>query len=154
MTMMTSKKGDVLGGGQTGGLEERGAEVLPSEVTLRGRLEEVSWRTRTACLYMGDDDAPVTVRFTADQDGWLRLVANYDVEVHGTARYDAGGGLLQVELLRLHARDDDWQTHDISDQMAVSSKPPVTVSDIKPTAGFDGEKFMQSVRDLRAQKPW
>ena len=130
-----------------------GDPSVSGDVVVHGVLEEVSWRTRTARLYTEDDTA-VTVRFTAEQDGWMRLVANYPVQVHGIARYDATGELEEVDLVRLRARDEGWQTYDIADQLAVFSKDPLTVADIEPIPGIDWDELMQAIRDDRAQKPW
>ena len=74
-----------------------GDPSVSGDVVVHGVLEEVSWRTRTARLYTEDDTA-VTVRFTELDAGMMREVANFEVDVYGTAAYDAQGELLHVDL--------------------------------------------------------
>lgn len=54
-----------------------------AEVRLTGTFREVNWITRTAQLY-DEHDRMTTVRFTPEQDGWLKLVANIPVNLKGT----------------------------------------------------------------------
>ena len=63
------------------------ADPTPSdtaaEVCLTGTFRAVNWITRTAQLY-DEHDAITTVRFTPEQDGWMKLVANIPVKLKGT----------------------------------------------------------------------
>ena len=61
---------------------------IASEVCLTGRFRAVDWVTRTAQFH-DDDGATTTVRFTPEQDGWMRLVANVPVNLKGTMRSPA-----------------------------------------------------------------
>ena len=56
---------------------------MHTEVQLTGTFREVNWITRTAQLY-DEQDQVTTVRFTPEQDGWLKLVANIPVKLTGT----------------------------------------------------------------------
>ena len=56
---------------------------MQTEVHLTGTFREVNWITRTAQLY-DEQDQVTTVRFSSEQDGWLRLVANIPVKLTGT----------------------------------------------------------------------
>lgn len=72
MTMMTSKKGDVMVRDQNGGLDERGAAVLRgnvSKVTVRGRIEEVSKPT-AVFDWWDHDEFMGWVRESRDQKPW------------------------------------------------------------------------------------
>ena len=54
-----------------------------SEVCLTGTFRAVDWDSRTARFH--DEDGTITtVRFTPEQDGWMRLVANIKVNLKGT----------------------------------------------------------------------
>ena len=54
-----------------------------SEVCLTGTFRAVDWDSRTARFH-GEDGTITTVRFTPEQDGWMRLVANIKVNLKGT----------------------------------------------------------------------
>ena len=56
---------------------------MHTEVRLTGTFREVNWISRTAQLY-DEQDQVTTVRFSPEQDGWLKLVANIPVKLTGT----------------------------------------------------------------------
>ena len=63
------------------------ADPTPSdtstEVRLTGTFRAVNWITHTAQLY-DEHGQMTTVRFTQEQDGWMKLVANIPVKLKGT----------------------------------------------------------------------
>ena len=103
MTMMARNTEGALEHGSQGAngaahlRDVSGDPSVSGEVMVHGVLEEVSWRTRTAVLYTEDDTA-VTVRFAELYSGTMRVVANFEVNVYGTAAYDSQGELSHVDL--------------------------------------------------------
>ena len=153
MTMMTRDTDGALEHGANGAAHLRdvsGDASVSGDVVVHGVLEEVSWRTRTAVLYT-DDDTAVTVRFTADQDGWLRLVANYPVQVHGFARYDTTGELEEVDLVRLYVTDSDWRPDYGFGYLEVSPRNLQTPANHSGFDWWDHDEFMGRIREMRDQ---
>ena len=158
MTMMARNTEGALEHGSQGAngaahlRDVSGDPSVSGEVMVHGVLEEVSWRTRTAVLYTEDDTA-VTVRFTADQDGWMRLVANYPVRVQGTARYDAEGALEALDLVRVYVTERVFRPYDAREHMDVClprpygsvPHPPIDWGELS-TDRMSTEEFMEFLR--------
>ena len=143
------------------------ADTTPSdtaaEVCLTGTFRAVNWITRTAQLY-DEDGAITTVRFTPEQDGWMKLVANVPVKLKGTrtaADADASqngqhasdadsDGVPEQECLHLSevkVLQKQWFPYDDDDFESVREHylyHPDTHQTL--SFDFDVDEFMRSIR--------
>ena len=138
---------------------------MHTEVHLTGTFREVNWITRTAQLY-DEQDQVTTVRFTPDQDGWLKLVANIPVKLTGTCAAtntdadasqngqhdtdaDSNGAQATefVDLTEVKVLQKQWFPYDDDDFESVREHylfNPETHGTL--SFDFDVDEFMRSVR--------
>ena len=138
MTTTEHKTDDALGEAQDGAADAR-------EVKATGRIQEISWRTRTALLY--DDEGAVTkLSFTPEQDGWMRLVADIPVDLQGIAHVDDDGEDY-VELRVVSVKEMGWRPDTTFDYSAVAPKHPFD-PDTHPRIdwGMTTDEFMKLIR--------
>ena len=129
-------------------------DAAAREVTATGRIQEISWRTRTALLY--DDEGAVTkLSFTPEQDGWMRLVANIPVDLQGVACVD-DAGKEYVDLRVVSVKEMGWDPDDNLDYLDVSYSRLHDQGMPEPWPWFDEDehsKFMARIRAEREGKP-
>ena len=129
-------------------------DAAAREVTATGRIQEISWRTRTALLY--DDEGAVTkLSFTPEQDGWMRLVADIPVDLQGIAHVDDGGEDY-VELQVVSVKELGWRPKTTRDYLDVSYSRLHHQPIPPPLPWYDEEehrKFMSIIRDMREAQP-
>lgn len=134
-----------------------------SEVCLTGTFRAVNWITRTALLY-DDDGNMTTVRFTPEQDNWLKLVVNIPVNLKGAlgatatessqngqraSNADANGAsdaeFLQLTEVKVIQRQ--WFPYDDAAYHEVLSNVPYDF-DAPPRwdLGMSSDDFMRSIR--------
>ena len=120
-------------------------------VVASGRIQEISWRTRTALLYDGEG-VVTALRFTPEQDGWLRLVANIPVDLQGVAHLDDDGEVKYVELEVVSVKERGWEPHDSFDYLDVAFDRLHDPGMPEPLDWWDSDSFMASIRDMREGK--
>ena len=138
MTTTELKTDDALVEAQDGAADAR-------EVTATGRIQEISWRTRTALLY--DDEGAVTkLSFTPEQDGWMRLVADIPVDLQGFA-HTGEDGEDYVELQVVSVKELGWRPDTTLDYLAVGPKYKFD-PDTHPRIdwGMTTDEFMKLIR--------
>ena len=137
------------------------SSIDTAQVSLTGTFRAVDWVSRTARLY-GDGGIMTTVRFTSDQDNWLRLVANVPVTIKGTPGQlspdgsrggqhvtdaEANGAAEYVQLTEVKVIQRGWFPYELDDFESVRAHyryDPET----HPTLSFDldVDEFMRSIR--------
>ena len=131
-----------------------------SEVYLTGTFRAVDWDSRTARFH-DEDGAITTVRFTPEQDGWMRLVANIRVNLKGTRQSPTAADASQngqrasdghaesdyVQLTEAKVPRANWEPYDEEDFFSVT---PAYIYDPDTHKtfdfGMDVDEWMRLIR--------
>ncbi len=123
------------------------------EAHLQGWLKEVSWDRHTARLYdyVGDY---VQLRFSAEQDEQMLLLATRYVEVTGQGQFNAAGEWTSVQVKQVTATRSHREPFDLeafmNDPHPKTFDPDEVVTASEP---FDVEEFLQTIYDARNVEP-
>lgn len=132
-----------------------------SEVCLTGSFRSVDWNTGTAQFHQSDGTV-TTVSFTAEQDGWLKLVANVPVNLkgilgqdvsdssrNGMRAEDSGGthGQDVLQLIEVKVIDRGWFPYTLEDAVSVRARNSYDPDKHEPLSfDFYDDAFMRDIR--------